>query len=92
MSIFKHLPRHILILNWSRGVWIVPSEAVFLLREKRAREVYRDGEFIGIELGVYGPPSKAEEFSPLPPAELPGLYYEDVNPERRYARFHWNYA
>ena len=67
---------------------------MFLLREKRAREVYsqEDGEFQGIELGVYGSPSKEETFHPLPPAELPGLYYSDPNPHRKYARFHWKWS
>ena len=66
-------------------------EALSLLRERRAREVFDDkGEFLGIELNYVAQPEK--DYLLLPPAELPGLVFEDPNPQRKYARFHWKYA
>jgi hypothetical protein len=66
-------------------MWILTREAISLIREKRAREVYDQGRFVGIQLCT-SPPETGEL---LPPAELPGLVFEDPNPARKYARFHW---
>lgn len=63
-------------------------EALRLLREGRAREVFDGGRFVGIEL--YSRPEVIHE--PLPPAELPGLHFDDPNAQRRYARFHWEFS
>jgi hypothetical protein len=64
--------------------------ALSLIRNKNAIQVFDEaGSFLGIKLGHYGPVS---EWSPLPPAELPGLRFEDPNPVRRYARLKWSYA
>ena len=69
-------------------MWILTREALALIRERRAREVYENGVFKGIELKVQPPP----ENGLLAPAELPGLFFEDPNPARRYARLKWTYA
>lgn len=50
-------------------------------------------------VAIHHIPSKTMRFmlpSPenglLPPAELPGLKFDDPNPSRKFARFKWEYA
>jgi hypothetical protein len=64
-------------------------EALNLLRDKRASEIYINGEFMGIVLNYVVEPM--EDYL-LAPAELPGLHFDDPAPERKYARFHWSYV
>lgn len=81
------LPHKIFILNSS--MYILTREAIALIREKRAREVYENGRFLGIAL-------QAAPSSPdaglLPPAELPGIFFDDPCPARKYARLKWEYS
>jgi hypothetical protein len=82
------LPRRIAIVNTS--IWLRPEIAIRLIQNKNAIEIFEDGEFRGIQLGNFGPINK--EWSPLPPAELPGIHFEDPNPDRKWAKFRWRNA
>jgi len=81
------LPHKILILNTC--MYILTREAIALIREKRAREVYENGKFMGLQLQVSAP---IEEDRLLPPAELPGIVYDDPCPARKYAKLKWEYS
>ena len=73
---------------FGRNMYLRFDLALRLLREKSAIQVFSEsGAFLGIRLGNFGTLPSA----PLAPAELPGLFYEDPNPHRKYARFHWQY-
>jgi len=89
VSHLPNLPNRIHVVNTC--LVILTREAIKLLQAKRAREVYADGKFIGIELGHFGPKPTAQ-LSQLPPTELPGLRFQDPNPQRKYAKFHWSFV
>lgn len=69
---------------WS---WIRIRAALELVRAKRAQEIFGlKGEFVGIELGHFGPLPAELDKRPLPPAELPGIRFNDPRPGANYHR------
>ena len=80
-----NLPNRVQVLN--SVIWLKTSQAIEMIRVRRAREVYQDGHFLGIELGNFGPLPAMLDKSPWPPVELPGVKFADPNPARNYHRF-----
>lgn len=68
------LPHRIHILNTSYHVPVI--EALSLVRDNRARQCFVNGEFLGIELGHFGPAATIQHAEVLPAAELPGVYFQ----------------
>ena len=75
------LPRKVLLVH-SQNIHIEVTEAIRLIADRRAREVYVNGQFIGVEYGHFGPAPKTEPHAePLPAAELPGVIFRAPHPD-----------
>lgn len=70
------LPDRILVIP-SPNIFIQTAAAIHHIAAGKARQVFDNkGAFIGVELGHFGPAQTCGHAEVLPPAELPGVYFQ----------------